>query len=83
MRILKYLYESILIWVLLIFLGVGIDLVYTVMSILEESKSDPSAGAILGFLPYLFPIFFIKPIIILVPVCIIYKLIYWYKNERN
>lgn len=67
----------------MIFFGAGIDFAYTILSILWESQRDPSAGAVIPFLVFVFPIFFIKPLMVILPICIFYKLIYWYKNERN
>ncbi len=40
--------------------GTAAYMAYVVMSIIAESKHDPSAGAILGFLPFLIPIFMME-----------------------
>ena len=71
----KRFYTEWLPWFYLWIIASLVYMVYVIWSILEHSKVDPSAGAVLGFLPFIIPIFFVETAFYIAPVMLLVKLV--------
>jgi hypothetical protein len=64
-----------LLYVLSVFAGTIGQLIYLFQHVKHELITDPSAGAILGFWPYLVPIFFVMAVVWVAPVAAIIEVV--------
>lgn len=64
-----------LLYVLAVFLGTIGQTVYMFRQVRHDMLTDPSAGAILAFWPYLVPIFFVMAVVWVAPVAAILEVI--------
>lgn len=70
-----YLYESWFIWLWIL---IGLTFLWTIANIIPIMFSkDPSAGAVLGFLPFIIPLFMLELSMFVIPIMLAYKLIYY------
>ena len=77
MGIFKYLYEGILIWFIIAFLGSIAYVGLAYFQSLQMLQKDPSAMAWFGFLPFIYPIFLMYSTVITLAVMFVYKIIYY------
>lgn len=53
-------------------------MIWTIWEVQAAAVNDPSAGAVLAFLPYLIPIFMFQSAMFVVPAAIVLETVLWF-----